>query len=66
MELLIANGVEATCSCLEGECGSCACTLLTGSVDMARSSILDEADIADGYSLGCQARPTSDGVVIEF
>lgn len=66
IELLIANGVEAPYSCLGGECGSCACTLIKGSVDMARSDTLDAADIADGYILGCQARPTSDEVVIEF
>lgn len=66
IELLIAKGIEAPYSCREGECGSCACTLLEGSVDIARSDTLDAADIADGYILGCQARPTSDEVVIEF
>ncbi|KOS55248.1 ferredoxin--NADP reductase [Rhodococcus rhodochrous] len=66
VDVLLANGIDVPYSCMEGECGSCACTVLTGKVEMANSSILDPEDIANGYILGCQARPISDDLAIEF
>lgn len=66
IDLLVANDIEAPYSCREGECGSCVCSVVDGTVKMARSDTLDPADIADGYILGCQSRPTSDLLVIEF
>ena len=35
-------------------------------VDMATCDILEPEDLADGLILGCQARPVSDDVHIEF
>ncbi|WP_286958388.1 MULTISPECIES: ferredoxin--NADP reductase [Arsenicicoccus] len=66
VDLLVAHDIDVPYSCREGECGSCVCTLVDGSVEMARCDTLDPADVADGYILGCQSRPTSDHVVIEF
>ncbi|MFW0788878.1 2Fe-2S iron-sulfur cluster-binding protein [Gordonia sp. CPCC 205333] len=66
IDIMLAAGLDAPYSCQEGECGSCACTLTEGSVDMENSGALDPDDIADGYILGCQARPTSDTLKIEF
>ncbi|NMO02196.1 ferredoxin--NADP reductase [Gordonia sp. TBRC 11910] len=66
IDIMLAAGLDAPYSCQEGECGSCACTLTEGTVEMANSGALDPDDIADGYILGCQARPTSDTLKIEF
>lgn len=66
IDIMLAAGLDAPYSCQEGECGSCACTLTEGTVDMENSGALDPDDIADGYILGCQARPTSDALKIEF
>lgn len=66
IDVMLAAGLDAPYSCQEGECGSCACTLSEGTVDMANAGALDPDDIADGYILGCQARPTSDTLKIEF
>lgn len=66
VEVLLERGVEVPYSCRSGECGSCACSVISGKVEMARSDILDEEDIASGYILGCQARPVSPAVEIEF
>lgn len=66
IDVMIAAGLDAPYSCLEGECGSCACTLTEGTVDMANPGALDEDDIADGYILGCQSTPTADRLRIEF
>ncbi|WP_026917278.1 ferredoxin--NADP reductase [Gordonia shandongensis] len=66
VDIMLAAGLDAPYSCQEGECGSCACTLVEGSVDMAVTGALDPDDIEDGYILGCQATPTSDNLKIEF
>jgi 3-ketosteroid 9alpha-monooxygenase subunit B len=66
VDVLLSKGIDVPFSCREGECGSCACTLVDGKVDMGNSSILDDDDIADGYILACQARPISDHLNVEF
>ena len=66
IDIMLAAGLDAPYSCLEGECGSCACTLTEGTVEMENAGALDPDDIADGYILGCQSRPTSDKLKIEF
>ncbi|MCX5041598.1 ferredoxin--NADP reductase [Aldersonia sp. NBC_00410] len=66
VDLMLAKGIDVPYSCNEGECGSCAATLLKGTVDMDNDEILDPADIADGIILGCQAHPTADDIEIEF
>lgn len=66
VEVLLSKGIDVPYSCREGECGSCACSLVEGKVDMGNSSILDDEDIADGYILACQARPVSDHLDVEF
>ncbi|MCH5644688.1 ferredoxin--NADP reductase [Gordonia sp. ABSL49_1] len=66
IDIMLAAGLDAPYSCQEGECGSCACTLTEGTVEMDNPGALDPEDIEDGYILGCQARPTSDSLKIEF
>lgn len=66
VDIMLAKGIDVPYSCREGECGSCACTVLDGEVAMDNSEILDDEDLADGLILGCQARPVSDIVRIEF
>ncbi|WP_396909013.1 2Fe-2S iron-sulfur cluster-binding protein [Mycolicibacterium sp.] len=66
VDVLLASGVNVPHSCKEGHCGSCAATVVHGEVDMASCDILEPGDIADGVILGCQAKPISDAVHIEF
>jgi 3-ketosteroid 9alpha-monooxygenase subunit B len=66
VDIMLSAGLDVPYSCREGECGSCACTVTEGTVEMDNIGALDEEDIADGYILGCQARPTSDTLKIEF
>lgn len=66
VDIMLAGGIDVPYSCREGECGSCACTVLDGEVSMDSSDILDPEDIENGYVLGCQAHPVSDHVRIEF
>ena len=66
VDIMMAAGLDVPYSCREGECGSCACTVVDGTVEMENVGALDQEDIDDGYILGCQARPTSDHLTIEF
>jgi ferredoxin len=45
--------------CQTGACGNCAAKLLTGSVERT-DVLLDERQIAAGYTLLCTSFPTSD------
>lgn len=66
VDVLLDRGVEVPYSCRSGECGSCACTVVSGKVVMANSEILDPVDIAEGFVLGCQSRPDSGPIEVEF
>ncbi len=66
VEAMVAQGIDVPYSCREGQCGSCACMLLAGEVDRGNAAVLEQQDIDAGLILGCQARPVSDEVKIEF
>jgi len=64
--VLIDAGLDAPYSCRQGICGACACQLTAGKVDMAHNEVLEDADIADGYILACQALALTDDVRITY
>lgn len=66
VDTMIAAGVDVPYSCREGNCGSCAATLIDGEVARGNTDILEDEDIAEGLFLACQACPLSDRVKIEF
>lgn len=66
VDVMLAAGLDAPFSCREGNCGSCAATIVEGEVDLGNAAILEEEDIADGLFLACQARPLSSRLKIEF
>jgi 3-ketosteroid 9alpha-monooxygenase subunit B len=66
LDVLIDEGLDAPFSCRQGICGACACQLTAGEVKMAHNEVLEEADVADGYILACQAVPLTDTVSIIY
>jgi 3-ketosteroid 9alpha-monooxygenase subunit B len=66
LDVLISAGLDAPYSCRQGICGACACQLTGGEVEMAHNSVLEPADLADGYVLACQARPLTPDVSIVY
>lgn len=66
VDAMLSAGLDVPYSCREGQCGSCAATLIDGRVDMPATDILEPEDIADGTILGCQARPSAAEIRIEF
>lgn len=53
-------------SCLGGACGTCRARLCLGAVEMDHNLALGPDDLAAGYILTCQSRPTSDLVTVDF
>ncbi|MFI1913526.1 2Fe-2S iron-sulfur cluster-binding protein [Nocardia sp. NPDC020380] len=66
LDVLLAKGVDAPYSCREGACSACVCRVVSGEVTMRRNEILEDADIADGYVLACQAVPVTDDVSVTY
>jgi len=60
-------GLSLLVDCAEGRCGTCACSVLAGEIEMGdydRQTLLDE-DRADGQTLACVTKIT-EAVVFEF
>jgi 3-ketosteroid 9alpha-monooxygenase subunit B len=66
LDVLIDAGLDAPYSCRQGICGACACQLTSGEVKMAHNEVLEDADLADGYILACQAVPLTPEVSIDY
>jgi ferredoxin len=66
VDVMLDAGIDAPHSCREGHCGSCVATVISGKVDMQSCDILEAADLAEGLILGCQARPVTDDLHIEY
>ena len=59
-------GLEVPFSCTSGVCGTCRAKLIEGEVRMERNFALDQAEVANGFVLTCQAHPTTERVVLSF
>ncbi|MGK8558233.1 2Fe-2S iron-sulfur cluster-binding protein [Nocardia amamiensis] len=66
LDVLLANGLAAPYSCREGACSACTCRIVSGQVEMRHNEVLDDADLAEGYVLACQAVPVTDTVQVTY
>ena len=60
------RGIDLPYSCRGGMCCTCRCRILSGSAEMAVNYSLEDWEIQSGYTLACQARPTSRKLVLDF
>lgn len=60
------SGIEIPHSCTGGMCCTCRCRILEGSAEMAVNYSLQPWEIEAGFTLACQARPTSKKLVLDF
>jgi len=60
------HDVDAPCSCEEGFCGTCLARVVEGTVEMDCDDALTKGQKKRGMILACQARATSDKLVVAF
>ncbi|MEY2769969.1 MAG: 1,2-phenylacetyl-CoA epoxidase, subunit [Pseudomonadota bacterium] len=66
LDVALAVGLDLPWSCKGGVCCTCRCKVIEGSVEMDKNFTLEPSEVAAGFVLSCQARPTSDRVVVSF
>lgn len=63
---LLENGAAPPYSCLAGACSTCMAKVSKGGVKMEVCFAIDDDEIAEGYILACQSRPTTPEVHVDF
>jgi 3-ketosteroid 9alpha-monooxygenase subunit B len=58
--------LELPHACLVGLCASCRCQVESGTVHLRANDALDERDLSKGWTLACQALPTSPSLKLKF
>ena len=66
LDCALSAGVELPFGCAMGVCGSCRAHVVQGSVAMGRHNVLTADELERGVVLTCQARPTTQHVVLSF
>ncbi|MFJ7110574.1 2Fe-2S iron-sulfur cluster-binding protein [Pseudomonas sp. NPDC098740] len=61
-----AAGLDVPSSCEEGFCGACMCIVQEGEIQLARNDVLSPKELAEGWTLACQSRPTGARVRLKF
>jgi len=66
LDAALAAGIDAPYSCKNGMCSTCLARITSGTAAMDVNYSLSEAEVAKGYVLTCQARPTTAEVTVDF
>ena len=66
LDAAMEQGADVPFSCKGAVCCTCKAKVMEGKVTMDANYSLSEDEVADGFVLGCQARPASANVVVDF
>ncbi|WP_063552625.1 ferredoxin--NADP reductase [Burkholderia territorii] len=66
LDAMLRAGLPAPNSCRMGQCGACMCRIERGAVALDGNHVLDDDEIASGWTLACCARPASDALRVVF
>lgn len=66
LDAALRHGADLPYACKGGVCCTCKAKIEAGQVEMDVNYGLEPDEIAAGYTLTCQARPTSERVVVNF
>ena len=66
LDAAMEEGADVPFSCKGAVCCTCKAKVMEGKVTMDANYSLSEEEVADGFVLGCQARPASAHVVVDF
>ena len=66
LDVALNAGLDLPYSCKAGVCCTCRAKVLDGSVSMDKNFTLEGEEMAQGFVLSCQARPTSDQLTVSY
>ena len=66
LDVALAAGLDLPYSCRGGVCCTCRAKVLEGRVQMDKNFTLESWETDKGFVLSCQARPTSERVVVSY
>ncbi|HKT62791.1 MAG TPA: ferredoxin--NADP reductase [Burkholderia sp.] len=66
LDAMLRAGLPAPNSCRMGQCGACMCRVERGEVALDSNHVLDDEEVAAGWTLACCARPASDALRVVF
>jgi ferredoxin len=66
LETARSAGLSPPSSCETGSCGTCMARIVDGSACMNNNDALEDDEVAEGWTLTCQALPTSRTVRVVY
>ena len=66
LDIALSLGLDLPYSCKAVVCCTCRCKVMEGTTEMEKNFTLEKPEVEQGFILSCQARPTSERVVISF
>ena len=66
LDAAMEHGADVPFSCKGAVCCTCKAKVIEGKVTMDANYSLSDEEVIDGFVLGCQARPASENVVVDF
>lgn len=66
LDAMEGAGLQPPSVCRSGICGACKCLVVTGSVSMRSNHVLSEQQIRQGWTLACQAMPSSAELQVRY
>jgi ring-1,2-phenylacetyl-CoA epoxidase subunit PaaE len=66
LDVALAAGLDLPWSCKGGVCCTCRAKVMEGAVHMDKNFTLEPWEMEKGFVLSCQARPTSDRLVVSY
>jgi len=66
LDVALAAGLDLPWSCRGGVCCTCRAKVMEGSVQMDKNFTLEPWETDKGFVLSCQARPTSERLVVSY
>jgi ring-1,2-phenylacetyl-CoA epoxidase subunit PaaE len=66
LDAAVEAGLDVPFACKAGVCCTCRAKVMQGSARMDKNFTLTNAECAQGFVLTCQARPTSDNLVLSY
>lgn len=66
LDVALEAGLDLPWSCRGGVCCTCRAKVMEGSVQMDKNFTLEPWEMEQGFVLSCQARPTTDRIVVSY